>query len=259
MLLAEDDLLSREVACGMLAALGLRVVLAHDGAEAVQRITEGGIDLVLMDVQMPVMDGLSATRAIRAIPGVPRLPIVAMSANTFPEDRRRCLEAGMDAHIPKPVDPGQLCNELARWLPEDIRAASGLSVGGDGRAAPEGLIDVAAGLRCFGGREAAYHRMLQRFAALRAGDAALVRAALVVGDHAQAGRLAHSLKSMAATLGAEALRSASARVEVFATEGDGLALREALDALDEALWAACAAMTAIAGPLPANAHSRSDG
>lgn len=257
-LLVEDDPLSQEVACGMLAALGIAVDTAGDGAEALRRAAAAVPDLVLMDIQMPVMDGLSAARAMRSDPALADLPIIAMSANAFPEDRRRCLEAGMDGHIPKPVDPAKLREELARWLPihdnspGDASASSPVS-----RSVP--AIDVAAGLRYFGGREDAYHRMLGRFVALRASDASSVRAALSSGDPLAASRLAHSLKSMAATLGAETLRSASARVEALIGEGDARAVESALRALDAALVAACAGMADILSASGAADQARSAG
>lgn len=257
-LLVEDDPLSQEVACGMLAALGLAVDIAGDGAEALRRAAAAVPDLVLMDVQMPVMDGLTAARAMRSDPALADLPIIAMSANAFPEDRRRCLEAGMDGHIPKPVDPARLREELARWLPIEASAPGDASPPLPAPG-PAPAIDVATGLRYFGGREDAYHRMLGRFAALRASDASSVRAALSSGDPLAASRLAHSLKSMAATLGAETLRSASARVEALIGEGDARAVESALLALETALEAACADMTCILSAAGAVDHSRSAG
>ncbi len=240
-LLVDDDLLSQEVGIGMLEELALRVVVVADGAEAVRLAAAGGIDLILMDVQMPVMDGLSATRAIRAIPGCAALPIIAMSANAFPEDRLRCLGAGMNAHVAKPVDFDTLCGELARWLPVDaqpVRAEPSDSVAA-GIADAASLIDAEAGLRYFSGREDAYHRMLHRFAMVRSGDAALAAGALAAGSAQQAGRIAHSLKSMAATLGITALRDASAELERQIGEGDSAAITTALRLLDSTLHAVC--------------------
>jgi two-component system sensor histidine kinase/response regulator len=248
-LLVDDDVLSQEVGIGMLGELALRVVVAADGAEAVRLATAGGIDLILMDVQMPVMDGLSATRAIRAIPGCAALPIIAMSANAFPEDRLRCLAAGMNAHVAKPVDFDNLCRELARWLPVDaqpLRAEPCGSVPAQ-IAGAVSLIDTEAGLRYFSGREDAYHRMLQRFALLRSGDAALAAAALAAGSAQQAGRIAHSLKSMAATLGITALRDASAKLERQIGEGDSAAITTALRLLESTLQAACEEIVARFG------------
>jgi len=118
LLLVEDDWVNQEVSLELLRTeLGLQVDLAPDGAEAVRMTADTAYDLILMDVQMPVMDGLTATRTIRARPGPSaRAPIVAMTANTFDEDRKACFDAGMDDFIPKPADPDQLFITLLRWL-----------------------------------------------------------------------------------------------------------------------------------------------
>ena len=115
-LLAEDEALNREIATSLLEDLELAVDTAEDGAEAVRLAGERDYDLILMDMQMPGLDGLAATRAIRARPGGERIPILAMTANAFAEDRARCLAAGMDDFIAKPVDPDMLFATLRRWL-----------------------------------------------------------------------------------------------------------------------------------------------
>jgi PAS domain S-box-containing protein len=116
-LLAEDNAINQEVALDLLRAAGLTVDLAVDGEEAVRLAQQAQYDLILMDVQMPVMGGIAATRALRALPEYRETPIVAMTANAFAADRARCLEAGMNDHIAKPVDPANLYALLSRWLP----------------------------------------------------------------------------------------------------------------------------------------------
>jgi CheY-like chemotaxis protein len=115
-LLAEDEPVNRELTAELLREVGLEVELAEDGAIAVERVRERRYDLVLMDMQMPRLDGPDATRALRQLPQARGLPVVALTANAFAQDRARCLEAGMDDFIAKPVDPDQLFATVALWL-----------------------------------------------------------------------------------------------------------------------------------------------
>jgi PAS domain S-box-containing protein len=128
-LLAEDNLVNQEVASELLQAVGIQVDLAADGQHAVGLAAQHDYDLVLMDMQMPVMDGLEATRALRAMPRHARTPILAMTANAFGDDRRACLAAGMDDHIAKPVDPELLYAMLGRWLPARVEGTTGATPG----------------------------------------------------------------------------------------------------------------------------------
>ncbi len=210
-LVAEDNEINREVALEILQAVGLTVDLAVDGRDAVDQARAGSHDLILMDMQMPELDGIEATRTIRALPGRERTPILAMTANAFEADRRACLDAGMNDFVTKPVDPDVLYQTLLRWLPWRGHDAA---VAVDSEPSAYATADLQAGLAAIGGLDVAqglaialnrfplYARLLEMFLQGHGGDPGRLRDALDRVDLAETERLAHALKGVAGNIGA---------------------------------------------------------
>lgn len=231
LLLVEDNEMNRLVATELLREQGARVEEAVNGQEAVDRLRAEPrrFDAVLMDLQMPVMDGLSATRAIRDALGLTALPIVAMTANAMASDRDACLAGGMNDHVGKPFDLDQLVAVLQRWTGCDTEPGTPVAAApvADARA-----IDVTAALRRLGGNRGTYRRLLTRF--IDEHDRLLVAlsAAVAHGDVATALREAHTLKGLAGMLGAAALAERAAAAEHgLQTDPHSDATRDALTAL----------------------------
>ena len=227
-LLAEDNLLNQQVARELLADVGVQVQVAANGRIAVEMAVARRYDAILMDMQMPEMDGIDATRTIQALPGWRGTPIIAMTANAMHADRKRCLDAGMVDFVAKPVEPEQLFRTLLRWAGKDGAALEGLSTSAalDEASAPlaqstghqllpatiEGL-DLQAGLRRVMGREDRYLELLKNFVAEQRDAPQRIEAALRDGKAEEAERVAHTLKGLAGTIGAAALHDAAFMLE----------------------------------------------
>ena len=224
-LLVEDNQLNQEVAAAFLEDWGCKVSLAGDGAQALHMVQEYGFDLVLMDMQMPLMDGLEATRAIRAIERLRKLPIVAMTANAMPRDRERCLEAGMNEHISKPIDPERLLKVILQQLskapvvsaPVDEEApAKQPRIEIDG-------IDTVTGLSRVLNNTELYQSILRRFADQSAASFGTESGqAVALKDRPTLERLAHTLKSTALLIGADKVSEAAGNLEAAVQGGDDM-------------------------------------
>ncbi|HWR41285.1 MAG TPA: response regulator [Patescibacteria group bacterium] len=243
-LLVEDNSLNQEVVTEILKEGGFSVDWAKNGKIAVKMVQEQSYDLVLMDMMMPEMDGITATREIRKESRFDRLPIVAMTANAMNEDRDKCLEAGMNDHVAKPIDPEALFLTLFQWL--DSRTKTGLLRPGRKRAAikeemaagsteaaspaepvPDALaqisgLDSGAGLKRFLNKRDFYEKILREFISVQADTLADIRRQLENGDYKTAERLAHTLKGIAGTIGATGIQQKAGQLEKAIGQGASL-------------------------------------
>jgi two-component system, sensor histidine kinase and response regulator len=210
-LLVEDNPLSQQVAGEFLARAGMKVSFAATGIQAVDQIKQQRFDLVLMDVQMPEMDGLQATRLIRTLPQGQGLPIIAMTASALAQDRQDCLAAGMDGHVAKPIEPSELARTLLAWIrpgPRRNESAANASRNADtpaedaaslegslpGVAVREALARVAGDVRM-------YRYLLQAFVQHHGGDEEHIAQLAAASDRAELGQVAHKLAGSAGMLG----------------------------------------------------------
>ncbi|WP_288021790.1 response regulator, partial [Thauera sp.] len=253
-LVAEDNPVNQMVAVRMLERAGHRVTLAANGEEALAAIDRRRFDLVLMDVQMPVMDGLSATRAIRGELGLSTLPIIVFTAGVREDQRAAARDAGADDVLPKPMDLDQMAELLAHWVtprqasptaPAPAPAETAAATPGDGFPAIPG-IDRERAMQRLGGDASMFCSLLQMFAEDNARAVADARAELARGDRASAGRRLHTLASNAGFLCALDLMQAARALEDAVDRSEASA--EALDAALSALETQVA--TLIADSLP---------
>ena len=224
-LLVEDNEINQEVALDLLRHARLEVDLAENGQVALDRLQANDYALVLMDMQMPVMDGVEATRQLRRLPGLAALPVVAMTANAQAADRQRCQEAGMNDFIPKPIEPELLWQTLLKWIaPRHAAAAAdsdsdmATAAVSTAPAAPAldlgvAAIDPGPALRRMLGNTELYFATVRKFCRLQENTGQTMVAALDAGDWVTAQRQAHTLKSVAASIGAGRLAEQAAALE----------------------------------------------
>jgi len=217
-LLVEDNTINQQVAREILERFGAGVAVARHGGEAVDMVRRVAYDVVLMDVQMPVMDGLTATRRIRARPDLAELPIVALTAHALAEDRDRCLAAGMNDYLTKPIDPEQMLATLGQWIaPASSAAGQRPTIRPDRPAAApadrNAALDMATALARLGGNERLLHSVAAEFTRDYADCAADLRRLVADGDLEAAKRLAHTIKGVAGNIAANALAEAARTLE----------------------------------------------
>jgi TMAO reductase system sensor TorS len=237
-LLVEDNAINRTVAIEILKKLGCEVTTASNGKEAVEAVDREQFDAILMDLQMPGMDGFEATGAIRAKETSRRIPIIAQTAHAFAEDRTKCLEAGMDEHISKPIKVSELLKVLGRFLSiggqeasedEDPRARA-LQRASD--SSNKRVFDQGALLNRMGGDQEALGEVVKIFLSHTPKMLSEVRSAALVKNWEQLAVLSHSLKGACATFGAEALADVARKMEQVAKSADADRLRTLLPLMD---------------------------
>ncbi|NGZ04747.1 MAG: PAS domain S-box protein [Magnetococcales bacterium] len=257
-LLVEDNDLNQELAMELLAGAGIEVVLATNGNEALICLAQDDrFDGILMDCQMPVMDGYTATRTIRNNPAWDRLPVIAMTANAMAGDREKVLAVGMCDHIAKPLNVDEMFVTLARWIiPGRPSVAAEQPVAGWQPGVdeiPHGIagLDTVTGLKRVIGKRALYLSMLRKFVAGQSQAMEQVRTALAVGDRTTAERMAHTLKGTAGNIGAVIIQEEAARLETAIREGASDAVvADLMTSVDQPLQALVAALSVALQPEP---------
>jgi two-component system, sensor histidine kinase and response regulator len=226
LLLVEDNTINQLLAKDLLTQAGMKVTIASNGKQAVELAGKTDFDAILMDIQMPEMDGYEATRVIRGKTSQIQPPIIAMTANAMAGDRELCIAAGMDDHVPKPIEPDHLFETLVKWIPafeektvvtqihleESIDPETGLPHDLDG-------IDMETGLESVGGNHRLYLELLKLLVTDHGNDGQIIADALAQKNITLAHRKAHTLKGVAGSLGALAVYDSARKMEAGLKEG----------------------------------------
>ena len=259
-LLVEDNEINQEVATEFLREAGVQVTIAADGAQAVALVDQQVFDAVLMDWQMPVMDGFEATRRIRAQPRHARLPIIAMTANAMAGDREKCLAAGMNDYVVKPIEADELLGTLARWLQPAAAAPSAAvatpvvaAAGATAQAPALPGVDSANAVRRLRGNVGLYHHLLSRFSHEYAQGVTPLQQSLAQQRWDVAQRWAHTLKGLAANIGATPLQALAQKLELSLRGATPTADAAEVAQLAQQLQALLLAISQLAPPEPAPA------
>ena len=254
LLLVEDNSVNQELALEILEGAGIRVDVANNGAEAVGMVGRNAYDGVLMDLQMPVMDGLEATRQIRADGRFNGLPILAMTANAMSGDKELCIAAGMNDHIGKPIDINQLFVCLARWVKPtnpSANALPGSATRGTSNKPDLPVIpslDLVSAMRRMGGNTQLVRKLIDRFAQTQGDAMARIASALEREDGDTATREAHTLKGLAGNIGATQLLLSAGAAEGVLRHGPADAVPDALRSMEQDLNSLLSEIASAAGP-----------
>ncbi len=221
-LLVDDHEINQQIACELLGKVGMQVQVANNGLQALERLQNETYDLVLMDIQMPVMDGLEATQALRRLSHCRDLPVVAMTAHAMRGDRERSLAAGMNDHITKPIDPERLYATVLRWIPDPLTAESEIPQRDHSESVDSAMrrpipvtaeMDPVEGLARVGGNEPLYRHILSHFWHGQQQTVSDLHMALSQGDRVTARRLVHTVAGVAASIGAGPLSAVAGELE----------------------------------------------
>ncbi|WP_273726964.1 response regulator [Brucella gallinifaecis] len=262
-LLVEDNMINREIAYQLLSDAGLEVDTAENGRLACESVARDGdkYAAVLMDVQMPEMDGLEATRHIRRDRSAEDLPIIALTAHAYEEERRRCAEAGMNDHIAKPIDPSVLIGTLERWMRPRRKETSVEKVPENDQKIvqsdlPQHLppFDLARALVRVNGKQALLRRLIISFYDDFHNAVEMLKGQIVSGDLTAARRLAHTLKGVAASLELPDVSRIAAEVELAIANEQTIGIESTLTALDIALKPALKAADSLRSHKPESAQ-----
>jgi two-component system sensor histidine kinase/response regulator len=250
-LLTEDNEINQQIAVELLEGAGALVQVANNGREAVEKLSQAVYDLVLMDLQMPVMDGFQATAKIRSDPRFAKLPIIAMTAHATVEERQKCLDAGMDDHISKPIDPVAMFETIGHHYRPGSSRKTDISAPQPSKPAGEVLpdlpgIDVVLGLKRVAGNRKLYFKLLRDFYRDYPAAVQKIEEAIVGKRDEEALRLAHTLKGVAGNLGAMDLYTAAEEVESALKAGEAEKAVAGLPKVAELLGIAISGLAGLA-------------
>ncbi|MEK9629327.1 MAG: response regulator [Nitrospinota bacterium] len=236
-LLVDDNEINQEVGNEILEQAGFYVTIANNGKEAVEKVVQSEFDCVLMDIQMPVMDGYEASRAIREDSRYATLPIIAMTANAMQGDREKCIDAGMNDHVAKPIDPNELFKALIKWITVREGLGGESAIPDKDKSQPDSEantlpelpgIDADAGLMRVNGNKKLYQKLLGDFYKNNKNKKQEIEKTLEDGDLKLAERLVHTVKGVSSTIGANGLAEVSQPLEEE--------LRNGNENIDKKLW-----------------------